>query len=111
MTVKLLEIRDRGTAIPALAIRLDTVDDRERWILGRAGFYQHPEAYVLLLLLNDAPYDPYGHATRARTIPIAHQHLIDHFDEVAPGAVVDVEFLLGESVAPKISEQLTVPWE
>lgn len=110
MTVKLVEIRDRATFVPALAIRLDTDDARERYLLGRAGFH-NPESYVLLVRLDDAPYDPYGHATQARTIPVVHRHLIDHFDDVAPGAVLDVEFLLGESAAPKLSEQLTVDTE
>src|SRR5205823_13818038 len=101
-------IRDRGTFLPALVIRLDTDDARERYLLGRAGFRPQPETYVLLQRLDEAPYDPHGHATSARTIPVVHQHLIERFDEVASGAVVDVELLLGECAAPKISDQLTV---
>ncbi len=34
-----------------------------------------------------------------------HTWLIDHFDEIESGAVVDVEFILGEKPAPKVSER------
>lgn len=107
MTCKTIEIRDRGTFIPALAIRLDPSDDRDRWLLARAGFGREAEdqgRYVLLInLVKDAPYDPFGHGP-ARTLGVVHQHLIEHFEEVGNGAVVDVEYLLGERAEPKTSE-------
>lgn len=36
MEVKTLEIRDRTTFIPALAIRLGPRDERDRWLCERA---------------------------------------------------------------------------
>lgn len=112
MTCKTVEIRDRGTFVPALAVRLDPSDERDRWLLGRAGFGATPDAqreYVLLINLEtDAPYDAYRHGP-ARTLGVAHQHLIEHFDAVENGAVVDVEFLLGERAEPKHSEAETCP--
>lgn len=108
MTCKTIEIRDTATTIPALLVRLDPVDERDRWILSRAGFGQYPEnqrEYVLLInLVQDAPYDPYRHGS-ARTLGIAHRHVIEHFEEIENGAVVDVEFILGERAEPKRSEQ------
>lgn len=112
MTCKTVEIRDRGTFIPALAIRLDPSDERDRYLLGRSGFGTTPEAqgsYVLLVnLVKDAPYDAFGHGP-ARTLGVVHRHLLAHFDDVPNGAVVDVEFLLGESAEPKSSEAERVP--
>lgn len=107
MTCKTIEIRDRGTTVPALAIRLDPADERDRWLLARSGFGNDPEAqgrYVLLVnLVKDAPYDPYSHGP-ARTLREIHQHLIEHFEDIANGAVLDVEYILGETDEPKRSE-------
>jgi hypothetical protein len=107
MICKTIEIRDRGTFVPALLVRLDPTDERDRWLLARAGFGTTPEAqreYVLLInLVKDAPYDAYGHGP-ARTLGIAHQHVIEHFEQIENGAVVDVEFILGETTKPKVSE-------
>ena len=111
MTCKTIEIRDRGTFVPALLVRLDPTDERDRWLLSRAGFGATAEAmreYVLLInLVKDAPYDPYGHGS-ARSLGVAHQHVIEHFDEIKNGQVVCVEYLLGERAEPKVSEQSTV---
>lgn len=112
MTCKTIEIRDRGTFVPALLVRLDPADERDRYLLGRSGFGTTAGAqreYVLLInLVKDAPYDPYGHGS-ARTLGVAHQHVLEHFDAIPNGAVVDVEHLLGERTEPKRSEQETVP--
>ena len=108
MTCKTVEIRDAGTFVPALAIRLDPADERDQWLLARAGFGVTADLqreYVLLVnLVKDAPYDAFGHGP-ARTLRVAHHHLIEHFDTVENGSVVDVEFLLGERPAPKQSER------
>ena len=116
MTTKTFEVRDRLTFIPVLAIRLDPADERDRWLLSRAGFGTTPEAqreYVIIynLVKNEGTYDVYGWTGGARTLPHAHQYIIDHFDELENGAVVCVEHILGEREAPKESEQLTTEKE
>ena len=35
----------------------------------------------------------------------AHQHIIENFDEIEHGGLVDVEFILGETEEPKTSER------
>lgn len=111
MTCKTIEIRDRGTFVPALLVRLDPADDRDRWLLARSGFGASAEdqrQYVLLInLVKDAPYDAFGHGA-ARTLRVAHHHAIECFDQIQNGAVVDVEYLLDERSEPKVSEQETV---
>lgn len=110
MTCKTIEIRDRGTFVPALLVRLDPSDERDRWLLARSGFGSDAESqrsYVLLInLVKDAPYDPFGHGP-ARTLHVAHQHAIENFEQIRNGAVIDVEYLLGERTEPKESEQVT----
>ena len=39
-------------------------------------------------------------------MPIAHNYVLDHFDELEDGDVVDVEFILGETEVKKTSERL-----
>ena len=39
-----------------------------------------------------------------RTMPVAHDWIINHFDELRDGAVVDVQFILLETTAPKEAE-------
>jgi hypothetical protein len=44
MTTKAFEIRDRATFIPAIAVRLDPADERERYLIARCGFGVTPSA-------------------------------------------------------------------
>ena len=112
MTTKTFEIRDRGTCIQALAIQLEPSDDRDGYLLERAGYGSTPadqREYIILLRLYDGSgsHDPYSHG-HGRTMGLAHLHILDHFDELENGAVIDVEFIQGETTAPKRSEADTV---
>lgn len=111
MDVKTVEIRDAGTFIPALAIRLDPTNEADRYLFGRAGYGTTPERqreYIVLVRIAGgtgfATCDPYDWPGGTRTMPVAHQWLVEHFDEIESGAVVDVEFILGKTSAPKRSE-------
>jgi hypothetical protein len=116
MVTKLLEIRDRGTEISALAIRLDAVDEAERYLLARAGYGETVERqreFVLLLRLNggsgeyhSSPWD--WSLADGRTMRHAQTYVTDHFDELQSGQVVDVEYLLEETAAPKVSGRFYV---
>ena len=102
MTSKLIEIRDRATLVPALAMRIGGSDG---YLARQAGF-ESPMIYLIALSLQQAAYDPYQW-TGARTLKVAHLWLEEHFDEVADHGVVDVEFILGERATPKESQSLT----
>ena len=113
MTVKLIEIRDRATFIPAMAIHLRNRTPREFYLLRRAGYSAEQigcregdyEPYVVLVKLDgcQAEYDPYAWGTR--TMTGAHAHLLANWDSVSSGDVVDVEFLTGERPTPRESEE------
>jgi len=135
MEVKLFEIRDAGTFMPVMAVKLAPryeldmpnrenvthVYERELYLLRRAGYSAEQidlnhqscasQPYIILCKLDgvEAQYDPYGWQTRARTIPVAHAHMIEHWDSLASGDVIDVQYIVGETPAPKKSEQETVP--
>jgi hypothetical protein len=113
VVAKIVEIRDRGTFIPALAVQMGSRDDQERWLLSSAGFGKSAEEqsrYVVLVKINggepcDAHIDPEGWGKNPRTYNVAHRWLQQHFSDVAQGQVIDVEYLLGEAPAPKVSDR------
>lgn len=114
MEVKLFEIRDAGTFIPAIAIRLRSNTESERYLLSRAGFgtnrSMHTD-YILLhrLIGGQMTYDPHGWEGGATTMPYAHQYIIEQWDNLRSGDVVDVEYITGQTTEPKVSERITAP--
>ena len=102
MENKLLEIRDRATFIPALAVRVDGDDG---YLLRRAGF---ASTMVILIHLEGmkCAYDPYEWGNR--TMMEAHNYIQNSWDLLNSGDVVDVQFVLGETASPKLSEEQTV---
>jgi hypothetical protein len=102
---KFVEIRDKGTFIPALAI---TISGEDGYLARRAGF-DSQLIYLIHLEGQRCEYNP--HHWGDRTMQIAHLWIVDHWEELEDGAhvlnVVDVEFILGETAAPKQSEQIT----
>lgn len=112
MKTKLLEIRDRATFIPALAIQYDSEIESERYLLARAGYGRtrgDHQRYIALCKIDGG----LGHITTdiydwvgSRTMQIAHDHIIKNWDQIKSGDVIDVEFILGEIQIEKISERL-----
>ena len=115
MDVKLFEVRDSGTFIPVMAIRLTYRDSVERFLLHRAGYaneqtapHSEHQPYIVLwpLIGGHCTYDCFDWPGRARTYPQAHRWLISNWNKVSSGDVIDVEFILGETAAPKPSERM-----
>ena len=99
---KYVEIRDHGTCIPALALR---ISGRNGWLARRAGFGETPCVYLLTLATEKANYDPF-HWDNS-TMRDAHLWLVDHFDEHEDGDVLDVRYVRGERPAPVESDFYT----
>ena len=97
--MKLIEIRDRATLIPALAVRVNNVGDSLLW---RAGFPEEPMVLLIHLVSMKSQCDPYSWGDR--TMHCSHLHILDHWNEVQDGGIVDVEFILHETSKPKESE-------
>lgn len=111
--VKLIEIRDEGTFIPAMAIKFDSQTEHERWFLSRAGYGKEilvQQEYVLLATIDGArmeiQHDPYEWK-HGRTMPNAHKWLLDNWHLIRSGDVLDVQFFLGETATSKVSERVT----
>src|ERR1043166_523083 len=121
LRTKLLEIRDRNTMIPALAVEMiepqgecclqsDAAGrDARLWLLAaRCGYRQDKDHPTILLTYLDggrpACADPYDWGDR--TMKTAHVWITEHWHELKDGDVVCVEHILGERETPKISERL-----
>ena len=102
--IKFVEIRDHATFIPALAIR---IDGTAGYLARRAGFGDTVCIYLIALATERCAYDPFNWGSGDRTMKVAHGWLTEHWDEHEDGAIIDVEFVLGESLAPKQSERGT----
>ena len=110
LKAKFIEIRDAGTRVDAIAIRMSSSDPIPHYYLCRSG---HPAdgSSIMLMCVYDgkATNDPYEWekvGMGIRTMGNAHNWICEHFDEISDGDVVDVQFLLGETKKPKISERL-----
>jgi hypothetical protein len=103
--VKFLEIRDKGTFIPAVAIDCSLFGNSyDDYLLRRAGYGE--KRCILLTSLHGrrpAHHDPYDWGDR--TWHVAHLYIEEHWDEIADAGVIDVEVALGEKETPKVSER------
>ena len=111
MQTKILEIRDSGTMIAALCVNMNKPDnDTQRWYLRRYGYPcdGNPNVVICHASMPDGgtiTNDPYAWRG-ARTWGVAHNYIIEHWNELKDGDVVCVETILGERETPKISERL-----
>lgn len=109
--VKVIEIRDRMTFIPALAIKIVTNDTcpidakDEAYGLRRVGF-THGIPYFFFSPLNREFIRHVPWEWNDRTFSTAHQYVASNWDSIKSGDVVDVEYILGETNEPKRSERL-----
>jgi hypothetical protein len=119
MKAKALELRDRATFIPILCVDMNpgiyrddgpgmsTEYEAQRYLLRRVGYPCDGRPNIIVTRLAGS-----GHATNdpdqwgGRTFPVAHHWIIEHWNELKDGDVVDVEWILGETQAPKSSERI-----
>lgn len=107
MEVKLFEIRDWKTCIAAIAIKLGPRNDAEHWLLKDKCGYHIPNPTIhfgnaeTMELTPDA-YHNWG----SRTMGIAHLYVIEHWDRLESGDVIDVRFLQQETKEPVTSDRL-----
>lgn len=132
---KTFEVRDDGTFIPCFGIWCDPRDlstytklggvvlepssiiddppvlnDADRYLLRRSGYGVDPPYCVIFGRLDSAcesaGYDTFAWRPRyGRTMQLAHMYVTDHWSELESGAVIDVQFILGERTSPKFSER------
>ena len=110
MEIKTFEIRDAATFIPAVALRADVglLDGQAAFLFRSAGWgYDQTCTYLFPLQGRDeVQYDPFKWHGDSRTFYNAHVYIRDHWRELDDGAVIDVEFILGEHGYPKESQRV-----
>lgn len=112
MEVKCLEIRDAMTFIPVICLRPAPDNEAQRYLLRRDGYTgdnSEPCVIVIQAQCNGAEYDPYQWPESPRTMRQAHLFIRENWHVLKDGAVIDVEFILGESIRCKISERESAP--
>lgn len=111
MEAKAFEIRDSATFIPVIAVRMMSSHPKEHYLLRRSGYGSEP--LVMLCRMGadgsslQASYSPFNWGN-ARTLICAHQHIEANWDKLTTGDVIDIQFILGETPQPKLSEAQTV---
>jgi hypothetical protein len=103
--IKLFEVRDRMTFIPVFAISTKSSDKAQSYLLWRAGF-NGGDAVILGNLNGERMSTADAYAWKDRTMQTAHLHIEENFSSLKDGDVIDVEYILGESNIPKVSEKL-----
>jgi len=121
MQAKALEIRDEATCIPVLCVNMNPaiftsgkVEEHigQRYLLRRCGYPCDGRPNILMTKMSadgePAWNDPHGWA-RSRTMFHAHDYIIENWATLKDGDVVDVQFILGETQKPKVSERVEHP--
>lgn len=115
--MKIFEIRDRMTFIPALAFKLDPKNEAEVFLAAKAGYSGHidmQKTYVFLMPISGGhgyfSSDVYEHRNGGRTMAVAHKYIEENYETLEHGALVDVQFILGETSQPCESEFKMFGW-
>jgi hypothetical protein len=108
MLVKCLEIRDKNTFIPVICLHPTPDNDAQRYLLRRDGYSGQADERCIIMIdaqCRGVSYDPYNWSKGWRTHTVAHNYIREHWAELSDGDVIDVEFILGETKRPKVSER------
>jgi len=114
---KILELRDHGTFIPIIALRVrnERSGSQEDWLLGKCGWGPQQEGFYLFSAADDGRHfaiscgDPeYLHMQSFpadRTFTTTFTYVSSHWDEFETGDVVDVRVILGEAQQPVTTDR------
>jgi hypothetical protein len=107
MLVKTLEIRDEATFIPVICIHPVADNEAQRYLLRRDGYSGDSDENCIILIdaqCRGVAYDPYEWPNRTKRT--AHDYIRNNWDKLKDGDVIDVQFILGETEKPKVSERM-----
>lgn len=111
MEIKCLELRDENTFIPVICIRPVPENEEQRYLLRRDGYRGDPLERCIIMIdaqCRGVAYDCYDWTNDLRTKRTAHNYIAEHWFTLKDGDVVDVQFILGETAAPKVSERWAI---
>lgn len=102
---KMLAVMDTCTRIPLIAFKVSPNTMKEGIMLERHGFTINPHQYTFFYDLNSGTcsYDPYK-MNDFHTLTPACRHIERNWDSVKSGDLIDVEYMRGDTDAPRIWE-------
>jgi len=107
MDVKTFEIRDEATFIPVVAVCCCDPNEADQYLLDRAGYGFPFDQLVFVSKISGGfcqmQFEP--HDWNSNTMTVAHKHIIDMWETLNSGDVIDVEFLLDKTEVAKTSER------
>ncbi len=107
MQVKVIEIRDTSTYFALLCVNMQPDNDAQRYHMRRVGYPCDGRPNIVVTKLSadggKTSNDPYYWGDR--TMATAHNHITEAWDALRDGDVVDVEFILGETIQSKESKR------
>jgi hypothetical protein len=109
MKTKTFEVVDRSTFIPMLAVKLSSDgNENDEFLLNRTGLDRKGSYQICLIDLNSGIgfFNSDNWKKSGRSIFHAHEYIEKNFDTLESGSVIDVEFILGETSHPKLSERV-----
>lgn len=106
MKYKFIEIRDRMTFIPALAIEMSGAPSvAGDWLMRRSGYRAADFTCIVLISLQKMECKNNYYDWGDRTMSQAHKWVEENWNGIECGSVVDVEYILGETTHRKVSER------
>lgn len=94
---KYFEVLDVGTCISVLCVELVSGEEtpKESFLLGRVGF--RGDLYILMINLSNmqVEYGSYEWKDKNSTLQTAHEFVIEHWQDLESGDVIDVEYIRG----------------
>ena len=108
MKIKLFEVRDIDTFIVISAIKTDSFNESEAFLLKRSGF--NPGDNIIVTNMNTLASNYHSDKWNDKTMQTVHAFLEEKFDELGHGIVLDAEYIRGEAPKPKRSEKHLLPY-
>lgn len=110
METKFFEVRANATCIPIVASRLKATNESEKWMLAHTGYgltIEEQSQFILVTRLEcDSPAVSTPHRESSPEMCIIHKYLMEHFDELTSGAVLDSDFIEGRRLTPRKTDRL-----
>lgn len=106
MRARVLEIRYHDEVYSVMALEMsDDVSEFRNWLLARSGFprEQYKKYVVIVLDTMKCHVDPAGWPEQWQRA--MHGHVVDHFDVLYDGKVIDVDHLMTGRDKPRLSSR------
>lgn len=103
--MKFFEIRDSATFIPVFAFKISEQSSPENDYLIRSSGFNLDGEHIMIGRMHGQKCQYSAHYWNSQTLVHAHSYIEQHWDELKTGDVIDVQFILGITSKPKVSQR------